>query len=79
MAYLSELLGREVRDAKGTLIGSLSDVLIMPEGNGQAFPRIVALAVKRNPEIKEFNPLALWDLHYVKEIDDSGYIRKLYQ
>jgi magnesium transporter len=48
VAYLSELLGREVRDAKGTLIGSLSDVLITPEGNGQAFPRIVALAVKRN-------------------------------
>ena len=34
--------------------------------------------MKRDPEIKEFNPLALWDLHYVKEIDDSGYIRKLY-
>lgn len=48
MAYLSELLGREVRDAKGTLIGTLADVLIAPEGNGQSYPRIVALAVKRN-------------------------------
>jgi ABC-type nitrate/sulfonate/bicarbonate transport system substrate-binding protein len=44
----------------------------------EAVQNVFALAVKRDPEIKEFNPLALWDLHYVKEIDDSGYIRKLY-
>ena len=45
----------------------------------EAIQNVFALGVKRDPEIKEFNPLALWDLHYVKEIDDSGYIRKLYQ
>jgi ABC-type nitrate/sulfonate/bicarbonate transport system substrate-binding protein len=45
----------------------------------EALQNVFALAVKGNPEIKEFNPLALWDLHYVKQIDDSGYIRKLYQ
>lgn len=44
----------------------------------EAVQNVFALAVKRDPEIKEYNPLALWDLHYVKEIDDSGYIRKLY-
>jgi ABC-type nitrate/sulfonate/bicarbonate transport system substrate-binding protein len=44
----------------------------------EAIQNVFALAVKRNPEIKEYNPLALWDLHYVKEIDDSGYIRQLY-
>lgn len=43
-----------------------------------AIQNVFALAVKRDPEIREYNPLALWDLHYVKEIDDSGYIRKLY-
>lgn len=45
----------------------------------EAIQNVFALAVKRDPEIKDFNPLALWDLHYVKEIDDSGYIRRLYQ
>ena len=44
----------------------------------EAIQNVFALGVKRNPEIKEFNPLILWDLHYVKEIDDSGYIRQLY-
>lgn len=48
MAYLSELLGREVRDARGGLLGKLTDVLILPEGNGNRYPRVVALAVKRN-------------------------------
>ncbi len=48
MAYLSELLHREVRDAKGALVGSLEDVLISPEGGNDRYPRIVALAVKRN-------------------------------
>lgn len=45
----------------------------------EAVQNVFALAVKRNPEIKEYNPLALWDLHYVKELDDSGYIRNLYK
>jgi ABC-type nitrate/sulfonate/bicarbonate transport system substrate-binding protein len=44
----------------------------------EAIQNVFALAVKRDPEIKEFNPLSLWDLRYVKEIDDSGYIRNLY-
>ncbi len=43
-----------------------------------AIQNVFALALKRDPQIKDFNPLALWDLHYVKEIDDSGYIRQLY-
>ena len=45
----------------------------------EAIKNVFALAVKRNPEIKEFNPLVLWDLHYLREIDDSGYIDRLYQ
>jgi ABC-type nitrate/sulfonate/bicarbonate transport system substrate-binding protein len=44
----------------------------------EAVQNVFALALKRNPEIKSFNPLALWDLHYLREIDDSGYIDRLY-
>jgi len=56
-------------------VGSLESA---PYPSLEAIQNVFALAVKRDPEIKEYNPLALWDLHYVKEIDDSGYIRKLY-
>lgn len=47
MAYLSELVGREVRDARGTLIGKLHDLLVIPEGCADCYPRVAALAVKR--------------------------------
>ncbi|MGB7950482.1 MAG: ABC transporter substrate-binding protein [Candidatus Binatia bacterium] len=44
----------------------------------EAVRNVFALALKRNPEIADFHPLALWDLHYVREIEDSGYIKELY-
>jgi hypothetical protein len=44
----------------------------------EAIQNVFALALKRDLEIKNFNPLALWDLHYLREIDDSGYINRLY-
>jgi hypothetical protein len=43
-----------------------------------AIQNVFALALKSDPEIKHFNPLALWDLHYLREIDDSGYINRQY-
>jgi len=43
-----------------------------------AIRNVFALALTRDPEIKNFNRLALWDLHYLREIDDSGYIKRLY-
>lgn len=45
----------------------------------EAIANVFQLAVKRNPEIARFNPLALWDTHYIRELDDSGYFDKLYQ
>ncbi len=44
MAYLSEIVGREVRDNKGNLIGRLQDVLIVSRER-ELYPRVVALAV----------------------------------
>jgi ABC-type nitrate/sulfonate/bicarbonate transport system substrate-binding protein len=36
------------------------------------------LGCMKSPEAKEISPLALWDLHYLRELDNSGYINKLY-
>jgi ABC-type nitrate/sulfonate/bicarbonate transport system substrate-binding protein len=44
-----------------------------------AIANVFQLAVRRNPEISAYNPLALWDTHFVRELDDSGYIDGLYQ
>ncbi|HEY6041731.1 MAG TPA: CBS domain-containing protein [Anaerolineae bacterium] len=46
MAFLSELINRDVRTNKGALVGKLRDVLILPaNGGGEKYPRVVALAV----------------------------------
>jgi ABC-type nitrate/sulfonate/bicarbonate transport system substrate-binding protein len=45
----------------------------------EAIENVFQLAVRRNPEIAGFNPLALWDTHFVRELDDSGYIDSLYR
>ena len=44
----------------------------------EAIQNVFALALKLKPEIKDFHPLALWDLHHLRRIDDSGYIDRLY-
>jgi NitT/TauT family transport system substrate-binding protein len=44
-----------------------------------AIANVFALALRRNPEIAGYNPLALWDTHFVRELDDSGYIDGLYK
>jgi ABC-type nitrate/sulfonate/bicarbonate transport system substrate-binding protein len=33
----------------------------------------------KSPEAKQVSPLALWDLHYLRELDNSGFIDKLYR
>ena len=45
----------------------------------QAISNVFQLALRRNPEISSYNPLGLWDTHFVRELDDSGYIDRLYQ
>ncbi len=45
MAYLSELIGRAVRDHRGQTLGRLNDLLILPEEKSD-YPRVVALALK---------------------------------
>ena len=33
----------------------------------------------KSPEAKQLSPLALWDLHYLRKLDNSGFIDKLYR
>lgn len=48
------------------------------------YPRMDAIAnvyeeaKHEDKDAHKINPMALWDLHYIREIDDSGYIRDLY-
>jgi ABC-type nitrate/sulfonate/bicarbonate transport system substrate-binding protein len=50
-----------------------------PYPSPEAIANVFQLAVRRNPEISSYNPLALWNTHYVRELDDTGYIDQLYR
>jgi NitT/TauT family transport system substrate-binding protein len=45
----------------------------------EAIANVFQLALRRNPEVSSYNPLALWDTHFIRELDDSGYIDRLYR
>jgi NitT/TauT family transport system substrate-binding protein len=50
-----------------------------PYPSPEAIANVFQLALRRDPEVKGFNPLALWNTHYLRELDDSGYIDQLYR
>lgn len=44
-----------------------------------AISNVYELAVRQDSDAKKINPMALWDLHPLRELDDSGFIRDLYK
>jgi sulfonate transport system substrate-binding protein len=45
----------------------------------QAILNAYELAVRQDRAAEKVNPMELWDFHYLRRIDDSGFIDKLYQ
>lgn len=50
---------------------------IRPYPTPQAIANTYEIACIEYPEAKGLNPLSLWDLHWVKELDDAGFIDDL--
>jgi ABC-type nitrate/sulfonate/bicarbonate transport system substrate-binding protein len=50
-----------------------------PYPDPQAIINAYDLGCIKSPEAKEVSALALWDLHYLRELDNSGFIDKLYK
>lgn len=50
---------------------------IRPYPTPEAIAHTYEIATLECPEAKGLNPLALWDLHWVKELDDEGFIHSL--
>jgi hypothetical protein len=50
-----------------------------PYPDPQGIINAYELGCIKSPEAKEVSPLALWDLHYLRELDNSGFIDKLYK
>lgn len=52
----------------------VSGLKVRPYPTPQALANSYEIATMEYPGAKGLNPLALWDLHWVKELDDAGFI-----
>jgi ABC-type nitrate/sulfonate/bicarbonate transport system substrate-binding protein len=44
----------------------------------EAISNVYQEAIRQDADARKVNPLSLWDLHYIRRIDDSGFIDALY-
>ena len=74
--YASEGWDREVVEH---MYKELSFVLEKkPYPSLPAIHNVFELAKRQHPEAAQVNPLSLWDMHYLRQVDDSGFIDRLY-
>jgi hypothetical protein len=57
---------------------SLTRMPIKPYPALDAVANAYELCLMKVPEAKDFSPLALWDTHYLRGLDQSGFIDGLY-
>jgi hypothetical protein len=55
----------------------VSGLKIRPYPTPQAIANTYEIATLEYPDAKGLNPLSLWDLHWVKSLDDAGFIDNL--
>lgn len=44
----------------------------------QSIANVYQEALRQDKDARKVNPLELWDMHFVRKIDDSGFVRNLY-
>lgn len=72
-------LRERVPEAGAARYQSLMRMPIKPYPEPQAIMNAHELCCMKAPEAKEVSPIALWDLHYLRQLDDAGFIDRLYQ
>jgi ABC-type nitrate/sulfonate/bicarbonate transport system substrate-binding protein len=83
---------RKIIQERHTIEGVLTDEMVSVVYNELAaalepklYPAMDAIsnvydeALRQDKEAKTINPFALWDLHFVKRIDNSGFVDALYK
>jgi ABC-type nitrate/sulfonate/bicarbonate transport system substrate-binding protein len=62
------------------LYEDLARILQMkPYATVRAISNVYELAKKQDPAAEKVEPMELWDFHYLRRIDDSGFIDNLYK
>lgn len=71
-------LKRRVPETAGVSYRSVAKLLARPYPDHRAVGNAYELCCMKAPEAEEMSPLALWDLHYLRDLDQSGFIDRLY-
>ena len=74
-----EGLRQRVPEAKNVAYRSVAKLLPKPYPDHEGMANAYKLCCLKSPETEEMSPMALWDLHYLRELDNSGFIDALYQ
>ena len=65
-------------EARNVSYNSIAKLLAKPYPDHQAVANAYRLCCMKAPEAKELSPLAMWDLHFLRRLDNSGFIDRLY-
>jgi ABC-type nitrate/sulfonate/bicarbonate transport system substrate-binding protein len=71
-------LRRRVAEAARASTNGVARLEPKPYPDYRGIANAYTLCCMRDPKAKELSPLALWDLHYLRELDDAGFIDELY-
>jgi ABC-type nitrate/sulfonate/bicarbonate transport system substrate-binding protein len=67
-------------EAATHLYGDIAKILqAKPYASVQAISNVYELAKRQNSAAEKIEPMSLWDFHYLRKIDDSGFIDNLYK
>ena len=71
-------LSRQQGWTRPRLADSITRYPKKPYPDIQAVANAYELACMQAPETRTISPLALWNMRYLRDLDDSGFIDKLY-
>lgn len=72
-----EGLRRRVAEASTVSYHNVAKLPIKPYPEPEAVMNAYKLCCMKDLEARDISPLALWDLHYLRELDDAGFINQL--
>ena len=72
-------LRQRVPECKNVNYRSAAKLLPKPYPDHEAVANAYKLCCLKTPETEEESPLALWDLHYLRQLDHCGFIDQLYK
>ncbi|MGH7784007.1 MAG: ABC transporter substrate-binding protein [Candidatus Binatia bacterium] len=65
-------------EARNVSYNGVAKLLAKPLSGAPAVANAYRLCCMKAPEAKEISPLAMWNLHFLRQLDNSGFIDQLY-